>query len=379
MLTNHSLEAASPQRIAIFRALQLGDLLCAVPALRALRAAFPQADFTLVGLPWAQEFATRFACYLTEFIEFPGYPGLPERTQQLAQIPGFLSTMQRANFDVVIQLHGCGTLTNPLVSLFGARLTAGFYRPGEYCPDEQYFLPYPDSDSEVRRLLHLVTFLGAPTQGEELEFPLTLADHRAFAPLADTYALQAGTYVCIHPGARLLSRRWEPQRFAAVADGLAAQGLQVVLTGTAAEWELSLQVAQAMHAPALNLAGQTSLGVLGVLLTGARLLVCNDTGISHMAAALQTPSVVVVSGSDPQRWAPLDHERHRIVYSPITCRPCAYIVCPIGHPCAMNVSPETVLAQAMEIVTHDNELVQSGTTRSAHMGERSPMTVRGGV
>jgi len=114
-------QGSSPRRIAIFRALQLGDLLCAVPALRALHAAVPRADIIFVGLPWTQEFVDRFAHYFTGFIEFPGYPGLPERAQQLARIPEFLSTMQHANFDVAIQLHGSGTLTNPLVSLFGVR------------------------------------------------------------------------------------------------------------------------------------------------------------------------------------------------------------------------------------------------------------------
>ena len=76
-------------------------------------------------------------------------------------------------------------------------------------------------EHEVRRYLRLMTFLGAAAQGEQLEFPLTDADYRALQ--RSRAELPApGSYVCIHPGARLPSRRWLPQRFAEVADGLAA-------------------------------------------------------------------------------------------------------------------------------------------------------------
>ena len=146
--------------------------------------------------------------------------------------------------------------------------------------------------------------------------------------------------------ARLPSRRWPPERFAAVADALAGDGFQIVLTGAAGEAPLTMAVRAAMRAPAVDLAGKTGLGSLGVLLRGAALLVCNDTGVSHIAAALRLPSVVIASGSDPARWAPIDGERHRVLAHPVPCRPCAYSDCPIGHDCALGVTVEAVLAAA---------------------------------
>ena len=121
----------------------------------------------------------------------------------------------------------------------------------------------------------------------------------------------------VHPGARLAPWRWSPAGFAAVGDALAERGLRVVLSGSEDEAPITAQVAEAMSSPALDLAGRTSLGGLGALVDGARLLVTNDTGASHVAAALRTPSVVVFTASDPRRWAPLDGALHRIASAPV--------------------------------------------------------------
>jgi ADP-heptose:LPS heptosyltransferase len=321
-----------PRRVVVFRALQLGDMLCAVPALRALRAALPGSEVVLVGLPWAREFARRFGHLVDGFREFPGYPGLPEVPCAARRVPAFLAGLQAEGFDLAVQLHGSGVVSNPLVALFGARRVAGFYVPGQFCPDPETFLPYPDAGLEVRRLLKLTTFLGAPPAGEGLEFPLFEEDYRALSAIGGADSLRPGAYVCVHPGASVPQRRWPAGRFAAVARALAGRGLGVVLTGTAGEAHLTAEVARALPGGALDLAGRTGLGALGALLRGARLLVCNDTGVSHLAAALRLPSVVISTGSNPERWAPADGRLHRV----------------LAHP--RGVSPAEVIARAEDLL-----------------------------
>jgi ADP-heptose:LPS heptosyltransferase len=309
----HRLGEPPPRRVAVLRALQLGDLLVAVPAFRALRAALPHAGIVLVGLPWAEAFVRRYAAYLDGFREFPGYPGLPERPPQLERLPAFLRAMQEERFDLVLQMHGSGQITNPLAVLLGGRRTAGFFVPGQYCPDPECFLPYPPLVPEVWRPLRLLDFLGVPPRGEHLEFPLWPEDAEELRALDGAGELRPGGYVCVHPGARAAERRWPPEWFAAVADALAGRGLRVVLTGSRDETELTRAVTAAMRANSLDLAGRTSLGAVAALLRGARLLVCNDTGVSHLAAALRVPSVVVLpQRSEPESWPPLDHVRHRV-------------------------------------------------------------------
>jgi ADP-heptose:LPS heptosyltransferase len=324
-------------KIAIFRALQLGDLLCAIPAVRAIRAAYPQARIALIGLPWARELALRFARYFDGFVEFPGFPGMPERAPDLGSLPSYFHQMSNERFDLVLQMHGSGELTNPLAVLLGGALTAGFYRPGHYRPDAQRFFPWRDDEHEVLRWLRLVRELGMEPQGRELEFPLAERDW------AEWRGLRLGDYAVLHPGSQLPSRRWPAERFAEVGDALAVEGLQVVLTGTAGEAGLTAKITREMREPAIDLAGRTTLGGLAAVIAKARLLVCNDTGVSHVAAATRTPSVVVACGSDPKRWAPLDSQLHRVIYHEVACRPCAHRECPIGHPCALAISPRQMV------------------------------------
>jgi ADP-heptose:LPS heptosyltransferase len=331
-----------PERIAVFRAQMVGDLLCAVPALRALKGAFPDAEITLIGLPWARGFASRLP-YLDEFIEFPGYPGLPETACDVRALPDFLAQAQARRFDLALQLHGSASISNPLVASFGARQMAGFHEPGGWVPsdDAGLFCRWPEQGHEIERLLTLTDHMGLPRRGTHLEFPLEDDDRAALRAIWPDAHKQP--YICVHAGAQLPSRRWDPRRFAAVADTIAARGRTVVLTGSALEAGLVGDIAACMEHTPLNLAGRTTLWTLGALIEGAESVVCNDTGVSHVAAALGRPSVVISCGSDPARWAPLDRTRHHVLAHPLPCRPCQHATCPTSHECAQAIQPSQVV------------------------------------
>ena len=134
-----------------------------------------------------------------------------------------------------------------------------------------------------------------------------------------------------------------------------------MLTGTPDEAPLIRTVRQHMRSAALDLSGRTTLWTLGALLERARLLVCKDTGVQHVAAALGTPSVAVSSGADVARWAPLDATRHRVLWADAACRPCGHRECPTGHECALGVSVDEVAVAALAALRQPDDRRRAAT------------------
>jgi ADP-heptose:LPS heptosyltransferase len=308
--------AAPHASIAVFRALQVGDMLCAMPALTGLRRAYPDASITLISLPWASELLRRFPDVLNEHLALPGVPGLPEQPADPIGLGRFVESMRARRFDLVLQMHGNGTVVNPLVASFEAQRTVAFSREMEPASaGTMETIPYREDLHEIERMLTMTRYLGIADPPDDIGFVVSGEEERIAGLLLARLGVD-GRYVCLHPGARDPARRWPTERFALVGDHLAHEGYTVILTGVESERTATTAVARAMRAPAHNLAGLTALGTLGALVRGAALLVCNDTGISHIAAATRTPSVVIFSASSPERWAPLDAQRHRAVHGP---------------------------------------------------------------
>jgi ADP-heptose:LPS heptosyltransferase len=208
---------------------------------------------------------------------------------------------------------------------------------------------------ETQRQLDLVAQVGAIPRDTRLRFRVLTPDRTAVAArLAAIRAGRGGPVVVVHPGASAPSRRWPPARFAQVAHALAVKaGAHVLVTGDAAEHDIVRAVcAAAGHARVVPLAGALRLGEMGALLEAADLLVSNNTGPVHLAAALGTPVVDLYALTNPQHtpW----QVPHRTLFADVPCRYCYKSMCPQGHHrCLEDVPAAQAVRAALALLRGD--------------------------
>lgn len=282
--TSGPAETAERQpQLVVLRALGMGDLLTALPALRGLAAAFPDHRRVLVG-PAALAWLVGDA--VDEVVD-------ADLRRGFAPLPRSL-----ASPDVAVNLHGRGPESTRVLQALGpGRLIAvSCAEAGVDGPE------WRDDEHEVARWCRLLADSGIPTD------PTRLGIDVAPDPAA------AGATI-VHPGSASPTRRWPPERWAAVARALAADGERVLVTGDPGEVDLARSVADGAGLPAhAVLAGRTDIAGLAALVAGARRLVCADTGVGHLATATGTPSVVLFGPVPPSEWGPPPLARHRTLW-----------------------------------------------------------------
>mgnify|MGYP000722281558 CR=1 FL=1 len=290
-----------PQRVAVLRASRIGDFLCAIPALRALRAALPDARITLITVPLLRGLAERLP-YVDEVAPFPGFPGIAIQLFEAQNALHFLQRMQAKKFDLALQLQGSGVYSNPFLLLLGARYNAGFVRTGDAAVRLDAALPLPQQGHEIHRALALPVFLGALPAGDHTEFPLTHVDHlRAEALLQKMPRPLLG----LHPTAHDPLRRWPLDRFEQAARTLHARyGGTIVILGGAGEYDYNRVLAERLGGICRDLTGLTALGTLGAVMTRLALLITSDSGPAHIAYALGAPTVTVFRAGGSYRYGP---------------------------------------------------------------------------
>ncbi|HEX2030138.1 MAG TPA: glycosyltransferase family 9 protein [Actinomycetota bacterium] len=263
--------------VLALRALGLGDLLTAVPALRALARAHPARPLLLAAPP-----------ALAPVADLVGVVDrlVPARPLGALPAPGRGAWLG-------VNLHGSGPQSHRvLLDARPGRLLA-FRHPD--VPETAGAPRWRDEEHEVVRWCRLLEESGIPSDPGDLSL---------LTPPQLVPAVWRGATV-VHPGAASPARRWPAERWAAVAAAERGSGRTVVVTGGAAEVGLARRVAVlAGLGPEAVLAGGTDLGTLAALAAAAGRVLCGDTGMAHLATAFRTPSVVLFGPTPPARWGP---------------------------------------------------------------------------
>ncbi|HEX3623618.1 MAG TPA: glycosyltransferase family 9 protein [Acidimicrobiales bacterium] len=299
----------------VLRALGLGDLLTALPALRALADAFPGHRLVLAAP--------------AVFAPLAWLSGALDRVADTAPLQPLDRSLHRP--DVAVNLHGRGPQSHRvLLATRPGRLIA-FAHPD--VPDSAGSPPWAAAEHEVARWCRLLQSSGIPADPSRLDL---------LAPgTPPPWAAAEGATV-IHPGAASGARRWPVDRWAAIAGAAAAAGHRVVVTGRAAEAGLGADVAaRSGLSPDSVLAGRTDLLGVAAVVAAAGRVVCGDTGVAHLATALGTPSVVLFGPVPPSEWGPPpDRPSHVALWAGRRGDPHA----PDPDPGLLRISVEDVLA-----------------------------------
>jgi ADP-heptose:LPS heptosyltransferase len=307
-------------RVLAYRALGLGDFLTAVPAYRALARAYPAHEVCLAA-PEPLRPLARFTGAVARFLP----------TTELAPPP-----WSGPPPDVAVNLHGRGPQSHRLLQdLRPGRLVA-FAREDLGVAGPRWRA----DEHEVARWCRLLAESGVPADPADLD--LAAPDH---GPPHESATV-------VHPGAAGAARRWPVDRFAAVARALEDSGHHVVLTGVGAERPLALAAAELAGLPVGRvLAGRLGLGAMAALVAAARLVVCGDTGVAHLATAYRTPSVVLFGPMPPASWGPpADRRQHRVLHH------ANYAAAPAAsdapHPALLTIGIDEVL-DAVQVLERD--------------------------
>lgn len=345
------------KKILCVRLDALGDVLMTTPAIRALKDSNPQRQITLMTSPGGREVATLIA-EVDEIITYDA-PWMKATAPRSNSEPEFamIERLRSQEFDaaVIFTVFSQNPLPAALLCyLAGIPLRLAHSHENPYQLLTDWVLdPEPGRGirHEVRRQLDLVASVGYQPQDERLSLQVSDCD-RQFVNLClqelglDSYH----PWVVIHPGATAASRRYPPAGFAAVARQLIAQHhISVIFTGTAEEQLLIAQIQAEVSDPTYSLVGYLNLAQMAALLATAPLLISNNTGPVHLAAAVGTPVVDLYALTNPQHtpWG----VPQRVLFADVPCKFCYKSICPEGHSnCLHQVTPDQVVQAACELL-----------------------------
>jgi ADP-heptose:LPS heptosyltransferase len=355
-MTERAAEWSTARRILAVRLDSMGDVLMTTPALRAIRQTLPDAHLALLTSPSGAEVAHRVP-ELDDVIEYRApWMKAPAEAASGQPVAALVGRLRRGHFDGAVIFTTFSQ--SPLPVALSAQL-AGIPRTLAHVRENPYALvsdwvrdrewPTPQRH-EVRRQLDLVGAVGFRTDDERLSYRVDPAASRRVRAMLSGLGIAPGdSFGVVHPGATASSRRYRPGGFADAAATLAREdGLRILVTGVEDECLLVERVTRAVPG-AVPLAGRLSTDELAALIAISPLLITNNTGPAHLAAAVGTPAVVLYAQTNMQHTPWLG--RSRVLTRDVPCHDCLKSVCPLGHhACLAPIEPGEIVAAARELM-----------------------------
>ncbi len=355
---NSAMDLPAGGKILVWLPNWVGDVVMATPALRAMVEHFDGAAFTITGRPVALDVLSGIK-WAEEMI-----PDTSRLQGGVRSFAGFAWQLRKGGFDLAVLLPN-SFRTAALARLAGVGRIAGYERDGrgwllsdKLSPARDSrggFLPVPTIDY----YLDLVGMLGVKADSRRMELAVLESDDAAAEDELARAGCESGREIVIlNPGASFgPSKLWLPARFAEVADQLVRRrDARIIINAAPSERRIAAEVQAHMKCePAISFAERdNSIGLLKALIKRCSLLITNDTGVRHFAAAFDVGVVTLFGSTDPV-WAQIDYPRERIVRVAVPCSPCQQKICPqpagpMYHHCMSAITPEMVLAAAEELL-----------------------------
>lgn len=363
------------RKIAVLRANALGDFIVTLPALNGLRKAYPEAEIVLLGKPWHQDFLKGGRTVVDRVIVVPVMRGIRSEKSILEneeEVFRFIEHINNEHFDLIINMQGNGVSANTLIKKMGGRITAGLCCQNseklDICVNYYYY------QNETSRFMEIAAALGATTFNLEPEIRILEDD---VVSVQKFLSRIKGPFAVLHPIAMDKRRMWPVENYAALADHISNNDIDVIFTGAADDASIVDGIINQMKGKALNVCGQFSLGQLSAVLSKAAWVAGADTGPLHLARAVNTPTIGFYWAPNLINWGPITRSIHRPLVSwKMECPICGtvpndpYPFEPQTNDCSHDVSfvQDISVTQAIEAI---DEMLQMLNLSSQRVKELS--------
>ena len=344
------------KRVCVYKIGNIGDIVCALPAISAIREAYPNAHLTVVsspgkrGMPGAKEIL-KDANWVDDL-----YIYYKDQIDTFFKSWEMVNSFRERKFDVWIELAGNMTsFQTTLRNMVFARLSGakwGFgWRVSTIKVGAQFQSANFKFPNEVDRTLEILKDAGIKYGKVKFPLPLKSEHFDNVTQLFKTHGLNGKRIVAIAPGAKKSTNRWPPDRFSEVGRYLTENGFSIVALGGHGDHEICDVVLAGVNAKSVNLAGKTCLLESAEVLKRCELLICNDSGVQHLAAAVGTPSISIFSFQDIRgKWFPFGNQ-NKILQEWVECHTCFLEKCPHDNKCINMIESENVI-EAIDELTH---------------------------